>query len=192
MSPRPRLDLADERTRRLLAAQAALQHRAYRARASYDAYAEMTLRDEKGQAFELGSIHRVWRAHIDACWAAGLHAGILAPWAHGKTSQIVVGRPTWEVGRDVNLRCKIVDGSVKNARAGFAAGDGDEQLAAAIAQAMGSAQALRDLMKHFDRVLPSVRQLGWSHPATERTLRNRPPDERSIHISCAASSTAIA
>jgi serine/threonine protein kinase len=32
-------------------------------------------------------------------------------------------------------------------------------------------QALRDLMKHFDRVLPSVRQLGWAHPATERTLR---------------------
>jgi serine/threonine protein kinase len=32
-------------------------------------------------------------------------------------------------------------------------------------------QALRDLMKHFDRVLPSVRQFGWQHPATERTLR---------------------
>ena len=32
-------------------------------------------------------------------------------------------------------------------------------------------QALRDLMKHFDRVLPSVRQFGWQHPATDRTLR---------------------
>jgi eukaryotic-like serine/threonine-protein kinase len=32
-------------------------------------------------------------------------------------------------------------------------------------------QALRDLMKHFDRTLPSVRQLGWAHPATERALR---------------------
>lgn len=32
-------------------------------------------------------------------------------------------------------------------------------------------QALRDLMKHFDRLFPSVRQFGWSHPATERTLR---------------------
>lgn len=31
--------------------------------------------------------------------------------------------------------------------------------------------ALRDLMKHFDRLFPSVRQLGWDHPATERTLR---------------------
>ncbi len=32
-------------------------------------------------------------------------------------------------------------------------------------------QATRDLMKHVDRTLPSVRQFGWSHPATERTLR---------------------
>ena len=32
-------------------------------------------------------------------------------------------------------------------------------------------QAVRDLMKHFDRVLPSVRQFGWAHPATDRTLR---------------------
>lgn len=32
-------------------------------------------------------------------------------------------------------------------------------------------QSLRDLMKHFDRIFPSVRQLGWEHPATDRTLR---------------------
>jgi hypothetical protein len=32
-------------------------------------------------------------------------------------------------------------------------------------------QALRDLMKHFDRLFPSVRQFGWTHPATERTLK---------------------
>jgi hypothetical protein len=32
-------------------------------------------------------------------------------------------------------------------------------------------QELRDLMKHVERLLPSVRQFGWQHPATERTLR---------------------
>ncbi len=31
-------------------------------------------------------------------------------------------------------------------------------------------QTLRELMKHIDRVLPSVRQFGWRHPATERAL----------------------
>src|SRR6185436_14594294 len=33
-------------------------------------------------------------------------------------------------------------------------------------------QTLRDLMKHFDRLFPSVRQFGWEHPATDRTLRH--------------------
>lgn len=33
-------------------------------------------------------------------------------------------------------------------------------------------QAMRDLMKHLDRLLPSVRQFGWAHPATDRTLRH--------------------
>lgn len=32
-------------------------------------------------------------------------------------------------------------------------------------------QGLRDLMKHVDRLLPNVRQFGWQHPATERSLR---------------------
>ncbi|MDB4940783.1 MAG: serine/threonine protein kinase [Labilithrix sp.] len=32
-------------------------------------------------------------------------------------------------------------------------------------------QALRDVLRHFDRILPSVRQFGWAHPATERTLK---------------------
>ena len=31
--------------------------------------------------------------------------------------------------------------------------------------------ATRDAMRHVDRVLPSVRQFGWAHPATDRTLR---------------------
>jgi eukaryotic-like serine/threonine-protein kinase len=31
--------------------------------------------------------------------------------------------------------------------------------------------ALRDLFKRVDRLLPSVRQFGWDHPATERTMQ---------------------
>ncbi len=42
---------------------------------------------------------------------------------------------------------------------------------AAIAENDPRVQGVRDLMKQIDRVLPSVRQLGWAHPATERTLR---------------------
>jgi serine/threonine protein kinase len=32
-------------------------------------------------------------------------------------------------------------------------------------------QQVKDLFKQVDRLLPSVRQFGWDHPATERTLR---------------------
>jgi len=32
-------------------------------------------------------------------------------------------------------------------------------------------QGVKDLFRHFDRVLPSVRQFGWQHPATDRALR---------------------
>lgn len=42
---------------------------------------------------------------------------------------------------------------------------------ALVAESDPRVQTVRDLMKHFDRLLPSVRQLGWSHPATDRTLR---------------------
>jgi hypothetical protein len=32
-------------------------------------------------------------------------------------------------------------------------------------------EALRDLFKRLDRLLPSVRQFGWAHPATDRSLQ---------------------
>jgi hypothetical protein len=32
-------------------------------------------------------------------------------------------------------------------------------------------EAARELFRHVDRLLPSVRQFGWDHPATERALR---------------------
>ncbi len=32
-------------------------------------------------------------------------------------------------------------------------------------------ETARELFRHVDRILPSVRQFGWKHPATERALR---------------------
>lgn len=53
-----------------------------------------------------------------------------------------------------------------------------QQQAAAAAAAAGEVpendprvQGVKDLFRHFDRVLPSVRQFGWQHPATDRALR---------------------
>jgi hypothetical protein len=90
------------------AAKTALDLRLDRVRANYHAYAEFTLKDKDGDYIRQAAIHRVWYAHVMACWAAGRHPGILAPWGHGKTSQLVVGLPTFLVGLDPSLRTKVV------------------------------------------------------------------------------------
>jgi len=56
------------------------------------------LRDQSGDLVRLAAIHRSWHRHVDACWAAGLNPLILAPMAHGKTVQLVIGRVCHFIG----------------------------------------------------------------------------------------------
>ena len=85
-----------------------LSERAREARERYHAYAEFVLRDKRGRRIRQAIIHRTWYVHIMSCWAAGKHPAILAPWAHGKSTQLVIGLPTWLVGADQTIRTKIV------------------------------------------------------------------------------------
>lgn len=57
------------------------------------------LRDQSGDLVEMAHIHLTWHAHIEWAWDHGLHPLILAPFAHGKTIQLVVGRVCDFVGR---------------------------------------------------------------------------------------------
>lgn len=91
-----------------VAASSVLAERARKARGDYNDFAHFTMRDEKGNAITQESLHRVIQLHVDVCWAAGLHAAVLAPFGHGKTIQTSVGRVCWEIGRDPTLRWKIV------------------------------------------------------------------------------------
>jgi len=54
--------------------------------------------------FRQADIHRQWHAHIDA----HPRALILAPREHGKTDQLAVGRVLWALGRDPDVRVKLV------------------------------------------------------------------------------------
>jgi hypothetical protein len=45
------------------------------------------------------------------------------------------------------------------------------QEAAPVAESDPRVEKARELFRHVDRVLPSVRQFGWDHPSTERVLR---------------------
>ena len=103
---------------RIVAAQvgAALRRQTAKARTDYHAFVHFCLRDEKGRPVRQGVIHRVWRAHVLACWAAGVHPAIVAPFGHGKTVQCVVGLAAWEVGLDPSIRIKVVGNTDEKAR----------------------------------------------------------------------------
>ncbi len=85
-----------------------LSERAREARERFHSYAGFVLRDNHGHRIRQAILHRTWYVHVTACWAAGKHPAILAPWAHGKTQQLVIALPTWLVGADQSLRMKVV------------------------------------------------------------------------------------
>ena len=69
--------------------------------------------NDKGLPFV--PIHHEWLAHIKACWAEGVGAGIMAPRYHGKTQQIARAMAVFELGRSTepdlawrpNIRVKL-------------------------------------------------------------------------------------
>lgn len=82
-----------------------------RARQSPDAFCAVALKDAEGAAFDTAPVHRVLNQFVTYCWAHGYYAGILAPWGHGKSMVVTVGRVAWEIGRNTNTRVKVVSGS---------------------------------------------------------------------------------
>lgn len=87
-----------------IAKEAVLKH----ARSDFNAYVEYVMRDENGEPMRQATHHRIWQVHISHCWKIGRHPGIMAPWAHGKTMQCVVGMASYLIGQNPNLRIKIV------------------------------------------------------------------------------------
>lgn len=65
-----------------------------------------------GNSFSQQNFHRHWHAHLEQ----HRYTGILAPRGHGKTQQIALGRVLWELGRQPNLRIKLVCQSDRVAR----------------------------------------------------------------------------
>ena len=125
-----------------------------RARGNFSAFVETVVRDEKGRLFRLAPHHRAWHAHIDYCWARGLHAGIMAPRSHGKSSGLIAPLICFMLGNDPNLRTKIISNSDEEAK----------KRVALVGRTLKSAT--------FRRMFPHVYPgLPWS---TERVCVNRP------------------
>ncbi|MDD5618574.1 MAG: hypothetical protein PHG69_05715, partial [Candidatus Omnitrophica bacterium] len=78
-------------------------------------FAEFVIKDEKGNSIRNSDIHRVINEHIDLCREKKLNCGILAPWRHGKTEQVVIGRTLQFLGENPNNRIFIVCNTDDNA-----------------------------------------------------------------------------
>lgn len=91
-----------------VAASAALRSKYEECRTSFHPFVEFVMRDEEGFSLKQATIHRLWHLHAEWCWKVGRIPAILAPFGHGKTSQMTIGRTAFEIGQDVNARTKIV------------------------------------------------------------------------------------
>jgi len=81
-------------------------------------FAEFVLTDNRtAEPVRQGAIHKSWQRHVDRCKELGLFCGILAPWGHGKTEQMAIARPLFELGLNPSLRIKIVTNAPEFAQA---------------------------------------------------------------------------
>ncbi len=79
-----------------------------RARQHFHVFGQTVCLDNAGQALVYSEIHFAWIAHINYCWSHGLHAGIFAPFGHGKSSGLAVPLLAFLLGRDQRRRIKVV------------------------------------------------------------------------------------
>jgi hypothetical protein len=86
------------------------------ARGSLEGFIKLVMRTESGEPVELADIHQSWLDHIRYSWNRGLHAAIFGPWGHGKTIMVPVSIPLFLLGRNQNLRIKLISNSDEKAQ----------------------------------------------------------------------------
>jgi hypothetical protein len=87
------------------------------AREDPNLFTQWVLKDQQGARVRQAPLHRLIQDFWDWCVEQGRHGLILAPWGHGKSEQTAIARPLYALGRDPNLRIKLVCNSDENARA---------------------------------------------------------------------------
>lgn len=87
------------------------------ARTESNIFAEYVGKDSKGRGIVQSDIHKEIQWHIDECKRRKLeNCGILAPWGHGKTEQVLF-RVLDEIGKDPNIRIQIICNTDDNSTA---------------------------------------------------------------------------
>jgi len=88
-----------------------------RAREHFADFAPLVTLDNLGNPIDYAPIHLAWVWHLTYCWNRGLHCVLMAPYEHGKTSGFAVPLITWLVGRNLQIRCKVISAGDANAAA---------------------------------------------------------------------------
>jgi len=87
------------------------------ARRNSNDFCEKVIKDEKGEHIKQAEIHREIQWHIDECRKRKVYCGILAPFRHGKTENVVIARTLKYLGENQENRIFIVCNSDDNAKA---------------------------------------------------------------------------
>lgn len=78
---------------------------------------EYYVKDAKGLSIVQSPLHKEIQFHIDECRKRNeKYCGILAPWGHGKTEQVVIGRTLHYLGQNCNYRIFVVCNTDDNAK----------------------------------------------------------------------------
>jgi hypothetical protein len=89
-----------------------------KARTNPDVFMSYVLKTEKGESVIQAQIHQEIHWHIDECRRRKeRYCGILAPWGHGKTEQVVIGRTLMFLGENRNNRIFPVCNTDDNSKA---------------------------------------------------------------------------
>lgn len=144
-------------------ARARYQERVVRARTSLPDFIEFAARSEEGAPIELDHIHRMWTHHVNYCWSRGLHAGILAPFGSGKSSTLAVPLSTYLIGRNPQIRIKLVANHDDYAK-----------------RRVGAAKAIMETVEYqqvFPHIMPGNQ---WTDHELE-VVRKRGPIDPTLH-----------
>jgi hypothetical protein len=98
------------------AAQAMVAKRILTAREDFTEFVSLAAVNQEGLPVELTEMHLAWHRHVDYCWSTGRRCMILAHFGSGKSSSFAVPLLAWMIGRNPQVRCKVVTNSDDNSK----------------------------------------------------------------------------
>ena len=89
-------------------ARALFTARLLKSRTDLGSFIELCACDDHGAHLELAPLHHAWIQHVNYCWRRGYRAMIMAHFGSGKSSCLAVPLLAHIIGKDPNVRIKII------------------------------------------------------------------------------------